>query len=122
MLHVHRGSSAFVCVILEILHSLLQPKKTIVTNVETLNAKIDVQHVLDPSLRSAGNIGDCHFLSSLKVRANCALTLCSDLPYWDNNEEPISSEQFKVRLPFIPGTMHVYRMCYQYTLLLDYGL
>ncbi|XP_021916481.1 condensin complex subunit 2 isoform X3 [Zootermopsis nevadensis] len=79
-----------------------KPKKTIVTNVETLNAKIDVQHVLDPSLRSAGNIGDCHFLSSLKVRANCALTLCSDLPYWDNNEEPISSEQFKVRLPFIP--------------------
>jgi hypothetical protein len=109
------------------LYSPLQHKNTVVTNLETLNGKIDVQPVFDPFLHSAGNIGDCqpgdcHFLTSLKVRANCALTLCSDLPYWAINEKPVSSGHLKGQLPFIPGTVLVYRTYYQYTLLLGYGL
>jgi hypothetical protein len=123
----HRGGFTFIYVVLEVLHSLLQHKNTVATNVETLNGKVDVQPVFDPFVRSAGNIGDCqpgdcHFLTSLKVSVNCALTLCSDMPYWDNSEKPISSGHLKVQLPFIPGIVLVYRTYNQYTLLLGYGL
>jgi hypothetical protein len=131
MLLMHMGSFTSTYFVLEIFHSLLQHKNTVVTNVETLNGKLDVQPVIDPLLCSAGNMGDCqpgdcHFLTSLKIHGNCALTLCSDLPYWGNNEKPISSGQPKGQLPFIPGIVyHILLLCkiyYQYTLFLSFEL
>jgi hypothetical protein len=121
-----QGHLCFYVFVLKVLYLLLQHKNTVAVNVETLNGKIDVQPVFDPFLRSVGNMGDCqpgdcHFLTNLNVRANCALTLCSDLLYWDNSVKPVSSGRRIGQLPFIPGTVLVYGT-YQCTLLLGYGL
>ena len=78
-------------------------------NVEMLNGKTDVRPVRDPFLHCGGNMGEsqpggCHFLTSFKILGNCALSSCSDLPYWGNNEKPVTSGQPNIQLPFIPGT------------------
>ena len=78
-------------------------------NVETLNGKTDVQSLMDPFLRSGGNVGesqpgDSRFLTGLKILDNCALSTCSDLPYWGTNEKSITSGQPNMQLPFIKGT------------------
>lgn len=87
----------------------MQQNNTVAVNVETLNGKIDAQPVMDPFLRCFGNMGefqsgDFGFLTGLKILSNCALSSCSDLPYWDTNEKFISSGQPSMQLPFIPGT------------------
>ncbi|KAJ9585938.1 hypothetical protein L9F63_020415, partial [Diploptera punctata] len=85
-----------------------KPKNTIANNIETLNAKADLNHALDPFfLRSAGNMGDCqpgdcHFLTSLKVFNNCGLMLCSDMPYWNAGDNISSIEDIDVPLPNLP--------------------
>jgi hypothetical protein len=89
--------------------SLLQHKNTVAMNVETLNGKTDMQPIMDPFLRSGGNMGesqsgDSHFLTGLKLLGNCALSSCSNLPYWGINEKSITSGQQSMQLPFIPGT------------------
>jgi len=78
-------------------------------NVETLNGKTDVQPLMDPFLRSGGNMGesqfgDSRFLTGLKILDNCALSTCSDLPYWGTNKKSITSGQPSMQLPFITGT------------------
>jgi hypothetical protein len=88
---------------------VFQAKNTIANNVETLNAKTDVQQAIEPFfLRSAGNMGDCqpgdcHFLTSLRVLHNCALQLDSDMPYWETEDHIASIENIDVPLQCIPG-------------------
>jgi hypothetical protein len=95
--------------VLEILWSLLQHKNTVAMNVETLNGKTDVQSLIDPFLRSGGSIGesqpgDSRFLTGLKILGNCALSTCSDMPYWGTSEKSITSGQSNMQLPLITGT------------------
>jgi hypothetical protein len=47
--------------------------------------------------------GDSRFLTGLKILGNCALSTCSDMPYWDTSEKSITSGQPNVELPHIPG-------------------
>jgi hypothetical protein len=108
LFHDNLGTTNLLLV-LEILWSLLQHKNTVTVNVETLNGKTDVQPLMDPFLRSGGNMGESqpggsHFLTSFKILGNCALSSFSDLPYWGTNEKSITSGQPNMELPFLPGT------------------
>jgi hypothetical protein len=87
----------------------VQRKNTVAMNVETLNGKTDVQPLMDPFLRCGDNMGESQpggscFLTGFKILGNCALSSCSDLPYWGTNEKSISSGQPHMQLPLIPGT------------------
>jgi hypothetical protein len=64
---------------------------------------------MDPFLRCGGSIGesqpgDSRFLIGLKILGNCALSTCSDMPYWGTNEKSITSGQSNIQLPVITGT------------------